>query len=123
VGKENSLGLLATSYNFIQKHNQVLSVDGRYRLDKQTTATFNLIGTTSRNNFFDADEGKTRYRTGNGFGYSLDYNVSGRNWGWELYGEGFTKDYRTDVGFVQRTNSNFSSGFLRYNSEKHPKKT
>ena len=123
VGKENALGLLATSYNFIQKHNQVLSVDGRYRLDKQTTATFNLIGTTSRNNFFDADEGKTRYRTGNGFGYSLDYNVSGRNWGWELYGEGFTKDYRTDVGFVQRTNSNFSSGFLRYNSEKHPKKT
>jgi hypothetical protein len=66
VGKENALGLLATSYNFIQKHNQDLSVDGRYRLDKETTATFNLIGTTSRNYFFDADENKTRYRTGNG---------------------------------------------------------
>ncbi|MEK6336463.1 MAG: carbohydrate binding family 9 domain-containing protein [Acidobacteriota bacterium] len=123
VGKENSLGMLATSYNFIQKHNQVMSVDGRFRMDQQTTATFNLIGTTSRNFFFNPDEGKTRYRTGNGFGYSLDYNVSGRNWGWELYGEGFTNDYRTDVGFVQRTNSNFSSAYLRYNSEKHPKKT
>jgi len=123
VGKENTLGLLATSYNFIQKHNQVLSVDGRYRLDKQTTATFNLIGTTSRNYFFDPNEGKTRYRTGNGLGYSADYNVSGRNWGWELYGEGFTRDYRTDVGFVQRTNSNFNFAFLRYNSDKNPKKT
>ncbi len=122
VGKENTIGLLATSYNFIEKHNQVGSIDGRFRLNKETTATFNLIGTTSRNFFFDANEGKTRYRTGNGFGYSADYNVSGRNWGWEVYSEGFTKDYRTDVGFVQRTNSNFTFGFVRYNSEKHPKR-
>lgn len=122
LGKENTVGILATSYNFIEKHNQVGAIDGRFVLNKQTTATFNLIGTTSRNFFFDANEGKTRYRTGNGLGYSFDYNVSGRNWGWEIYGEGFTQDYRTDVGFVQRTNSNFTSGFLRYNSEKHPKK-
>lgn len=121
IGKENTVGILATSYNFIEKHNQVGALDGRFVLNKQTTATFNLIGTTSRNFFFDADEGKTRYRTGNGLGYSFDYNVSGRNWGWEIYGEGFSQDYRTDVGFVQRTNSNFTSGFLRYNSEKHPK--
>ena len=126
VGKENSLGLLATSYNFIEKHNQVLGIDGRFRLDKQTTASFQLIGTTSRNFFFDPNDGEavdgTRYRTGNGFGYTLDYNVSGRNWGWELYGEGFTQDYRADVGFVQRTNSNFNFAFLRYNSDPDPKK-
>ena len=123
VGKENSLGLLATSYNFIEKHNHVGAIDGRFRLNKETTATFNLIGTTSRNFFFDPNQGKTTYRTGNGFGYMGSYSVSGRNWGWELYGEGFTKDYRTDVGFVQRTNSNFNFAFLRYNSEKNPKKT
>jgi len=39
VGQENSLGVLATTYNFIEKHNDVLAIDGRYRLDKQTTAT------------------------------------------------------------------------------------
>jgi hypothetical protein len=122
IGKENTVGVLATSYNFIEKHNQVGALDGRFRLNKETTATFNLIGTTSRNFFFNPDEGKTSYRTGNGFGYSADYNVSGRNWGWELYGEGFTQDYRTDVGFVQRTNSNFNMFFLRYNSEKNPKR-
>src|SRR4030095_232361 len=122
VGKENSLGMLATSYNFIEKHNQVLGLDGRFRLDKQTTTSFQLLGTNSRNFFFDAEEGKTRYRTGNGLGYSVDYNVSGRNWGWEVYGEGFSQDYRADVGFVQRTNSNFGYGFLRYNSDPNPKK-
>ena len=121
VGKENSLGLVATSYNFIEKHNQVLGIDGRFRPNQQTTLTFQTIGTTSRNFFFDADDGETRYRTGNGFGYSVDYNVSGRNWGWELYGEGFTQDYRADVGFFQRTNSNFNLAHLRYNSDPNPK--
>lgn len=114
--------MLATSYNFIEKHNQVLSLDGRFRLNKQTTTSFQLIGTTSRNTFFDPNDGRNRYRTGNGFGYSFDYNVSGRNWGYELYGEGFTKDYRADVGFFQRTNSNFNFALIRYNSDPNPKK-
>ena len=122
VGKENSIGMVATSYNFIEKHNQVLGIDGRFRLDKQTTLTFQTLGTTSRNFFFDPNDGETRYRTGNGFGYATSYNVSGRNWGWELYGEGFTQDYHADVGFVQRTNSNFNYGFLRYNSDPNTKK-
>lgn len=108
VGKENTVGMLATSYNFIEKHNQLLALDGRFRLNKQTTTSFQLLGTTSRNFFFDPNDGLERYRTGNGFGYSVDYNVSGRNWGYEIYGEGFTKDYRADVGFFQRTNSNFN---------------
>src|SRR5690349_20244405 len=122
VGKENSLGMMATSYNFIDKHNQVGGLDGRFRLNKQTTVSFQTLGTTSRNFFFDPNDGVTRYRTGNGFGYSADYNVSGRNWGYEFYGEGFTRDYRADVGFVQRTNSNFNYGFVRYNSDPNPKK-
>jgi hypothetical protein len=122
VGKENSIGMVATSYNFIDKHNDVLGIDGRFRLDKQTTVTFQALGTTSRNFFFDPNDDTTRYRTGNGFGYTGVYNVAGRNWGYELYAEGFTQDYRADVGFFQRTNSNFNSFFLRYNSDPNPKK-
>ncbi|MGI8918252.1 MAG: DUF5916 domain-containing protein [Pyrinomonadaceae bacterium] len=123
IGKEDSIGVLATSYNFIEKHNQLVALDGRFRLDKQTTFTFQTLGSTSRNFFFDANDpvASTRYRTGNGFGYSFSYNVSGRNWGYELGGEGFTKDYRADVGFFQRQNSNFNFGFLRYNSDPKPK--
>lgn len=121
VGKENSIGILATTYNFIKKHNDLFAVDGRFRLDPKTTASFQLLGTTSRNFFFDPVAGKSNYRTGNGFGYSLDYSVSGRNIGWGLYGEGFTRDYRSDVGFFGRTNTNFSSAFVRYNTDPKPK--
>jgi hypothetical protein len=123
IGKENSLGFLATSYNFIEKHNQLASFDGRFRLNKQTTVSFQTIGTTSRNFFFDPNDGIRRYRTGNGFAYSTSYVKSGRNWGWEFGGDGYTRDYRADVGFVGRTNSNFNYGFLRYNSENKPKQT
>lgn len=122
VGKENSIGMLATSYSFIEKHNQVLAFDGRFRINKQSTFSFQTLGTTSRNFFFDPNDGVNRYRTGNGFAYSVDYNRSGRNWGWEIYGEGFTRDYRADVGFVQRTNSNFNYGNIRYNSDPNPKR-
>ena len=31
VGKENSIGMIATTYNFIQKHNDLLGVDGRFQ--------------------------------------------------------------------------------------------
>src|SRR5687767_971214 len=42
VGKESSLGFLATSYNFIEKHNQLAGFDGRFKLDKATTLTFQV---------------------------------------------------------------------------------
>ncbi len=122
IGKENSLGMLATTYNFPDKHNQLFSMDGRFVLDKQTTLTFQTIGTFSKNFFFDPNTGKTEDRKGNGFGYSANYTNSGRNWGYEFGGEGFTSDYRADVGFVQRTNSNFNYGYVRYNSDPQPKK-
>ncbi len=123
MGKENTIGVLATSYNFIEKHNQLLAFDGRFRLDPMSTVTFQVLGSTSRNFFSDPDDAVfTRYRTGNGFAYSGWYTREGRNWGWELGGEGYTKDYRADVGFTGRTDSNFTFGYLRYNSDPNPKK-
>ncbi len=124
IGKENTLGFLATSYNFIEKHNQLAGVDGRFRLDKMSTVSFQVLGTTSRNFFNNPNDSVfSRYRTGNGFAYTTNYTRAGRNWGWEFGGDGYTKDYRADVGFVGRTNSNFNYGYLRYNSEQRPKKT
>ena len=122
LGKgENTIGMVATTYNFIDKHNDLAGVDGRFRLDKQTTFTFQLLGTTSRNFFFDQTQAKNVYRTGNGLGYAVSYNMSGRNFGYELYGEGFTRDYRADVGFFGRTNTNFNSIYTRYNTDPKPK--
>ena len=114
---DNTIGMIATTYNFIEKHNQLFGIDGKYRVDPKTFFSFQVLGTTSRNFFFDPVVGDDAYRTGNGFAYAGTYDVSGKNFGWQLYGEGFTRDYRSDVGFFGRTNTNFNSAYARYNTD------
>src|SRR5262249_17390817 len=137
VGKESSLGFLGTSYNFIEKHNQLAGIDGRFKLDKQTTFNFQVLGTTSRRCFSDAGAtlytplptapcysgGTTRncYRAGNGLGYNFSYAKDGRHFYYGANGAGRTRDYRADVGFTRRTNSNNEGFHFGYNSEQKPK--
>jgi hypothetical protein len=139
VGKESNIGMLATSYDFIEKHNKLLSFDGRLKLDPQTVLNFQVIGTSSRRCFsdpasdlyqpaetdpcFSGDGSTTRnfYRTGNGFGYYYNLNRSKRHWTYQWHGEGRTTDYRADVGFTRRRNTNFQDFYISYTSEQKPK--
>lgn len=121
IGRENTLGLIATSYNFIEKHNQLAGIDGRFRLDKQTTFTFQILGTTSRRLFFEPVLDADVYRSGTGAGYYWNYDKTGRNFGMSLQGQGRTRDYRSDVGFVRRTNTNSEGSYFRYSSDPRPK--
>lgn len=121
VGKESHLGLTATSYDFVGKHNRVAGLDGFFRLNPQTAVSFQVLATTSRRLFFDPDQGVNNYRTGNAFGYSYSYTKTGRHFSYNAGGEGRTRDYRADVGFTRRTNTNFESYFVGYNSEPNPK--
>ena len=91
VGKESSIGFLGTSYNFIEKHNQLAGIDGRFKLNKQTTFTFQVLGTTSRRCFsnpsadlytpaasapcYNGGDTRSFYRTGNGLGYNFSYSI------------------------------------------------
>ncbi|MDQ3585111.1 MAG: DUF5916 domain-containing protein [Acidobacteriota bacterium] len=121
VGRESSVGLFATSYNFIEKHNQLLGFDGRFKLDPKTVTSFEVIGTTSRRFFSDRETGDVRYRTGNAFGYSFVYDYTGRHWGYVFEARGRTRDYRADVGFTRRTNTNNAFFAGRYSTEPNPK--
>lgn len=121
VGREGSVGFLATSYNFIEKRNQLGGFDGRFRLDPKTVFTFQVLGTTSRRFFYDPDQDRDIYRTGNAFRYYYDYDRVGRNLTFELFGTGQTRDYRADVGFTQRTNVNTENLYIAYNSTPQPK--
>ena len=140
IGKKDSnIGLLATSYNFIEKHNQLLALDGRFRIDPKTIASFQVAGTTSRRCFSEPakDEhtptasepcfvnGSTRdyYRTGKGFAYSAVYDFTARHVGWVYEGSGRTQDYRADVGFTRRLNTNNHGFFIRLSNEPRPKAT
>lgn len=117
VGKENSLGLIATTYNFIEKHNHLFGIDGRFRTNPTTTLQFQVLGTNSRRFFYDPDTDQNIYRTGNAIAYGFRYETLGRHFSYGLYGNGRTRDYRADVGFTRRTNINNEEFMLRYNSE------
>ncbi len=121
VGADSSLGLIATTYNFIEDHNNLVGFDGRFRINQQTTFTFQALGTTSRRFFYNPDTDQDEYRTGNGFGYYYNLNKSGRHLMVQLSGQGRTRDYRADVGFTRRLNTNYHDLFIQYNSEPNPK--
>lgn len=121
ISTEGSLGLIATSYNFKGRHNHLGGFDGRFRLDPATTLQFQVLGTTTRGTFRDADLGRNIYRTGNGFGYFLRADSNGRNWKYSFSGSGRTRDYRSDVGFTRRNNTNNESLRIQYFSDPKPK--
>ncbi len=120
VGVESSIGLLATTYSFIEKHNHLGGIDGQLRLNPKTVFSFQLLGTNSRRFFFDPDQGRAFYRTGNGFGYYWNYDRGGRHLTYRLSGSGRTQDYRADLGFTQRRDTNREDFTISYNSEPKP---
>ncbi|HEV2912565.1 MAG TPA: DUF5916 domain-containing protein, partial [Pyrinomonadaceae bacterium] len=121
IGKESNIGMIATSYNFIERHNQLGGIDGRFRLDPKTIFEFQVLGTTSNRFFFDPDLNENVYRKGNALGYSWIYDYTGRNFGYFVAGSGRTRDYRADVGFTRRVNTNLNEGAVRFSTDPDPK--
>jgi hypothetical protein len=117
VGKQSSLGVIATSYNFVGRHNQLVGVDGVISFDPQTTLTFQLLGTHSKRRFYNADEDREQYRVGNGIGYFAQLQRSTRRVNVTLTGQGLTQDYRAEAGFLTQPNINRGNLFVRYNAE------
>jgi hypothetical protein len=122
VGRQHNLGFFATSYNFIERHNNTAGFDGRFLINEKTVTEFQVLGTTSRNNFYDPDLDKTLYRTGNGFGYRAFLERSDRNLYMNFLAIGRTRDYRADVGFTQRYDSNYLGSYIRYETDRDQKK-
>jgi hypothetical protein len=148
VGKQSYIGLLLTSYNFIEKHNQLGGIDGRFQISKQKQFRFQVLASTSRRCFFDPaldahrpgpsdgcfggydpapgnpnrpSETNDYYRTGNGLAYQFSYNRDGRHFFYGANGNGQTQNYRADVGFTRRLNTNFEGGYFGYSAEPKPK--
>ncbi|MDX6385869.1 MAG: hypothetical protein QOK48_3442, partial [Blastocatellia bacterium] len=122
IGKKDSfVGLLLTARKFVDQYNYVGGLDARFRINPQTTFTGQVLAITSRHDFFYPDEGGTFNRKENGYFYNVDYNYSGRHFGYEFSSIGRSRYYRLDVGFNRRANTNNPNGFFRYNSEPKPK--
>ena len=122
IGKADSfIGFLGTYRRFVDTNNELAGFDGRFRVDKQTTFSWQALGTRSRRQFFFPEQGKALDRKENGFIYAVDYNKDGRHFGQDFSMVGRTRYYRADVGFNRRVNTNNANWFIRYNSEPKPK--
>ena len=122
IGKESNLGFFSTTYHFVDLHNTTGGFDGRIRFDPKTVAEFQLVGTNSRRYFYDPDLDRNVYRTGNGIGYNAWLERGGRNWYMNYLAMGRSKDYRADVGFTQRTDTNYLGSFIRYQTDADSKR-
>ncbi len=121
IGADSTIGMLATTYNFIDKHNDVAGFDGHFRLNKTTTFTAQVLASLSTRFFFYPNEDASAKRTENGLVYAFSLSDDGRNWGYEYSGVGRTRFFREDVGFNRRFNTNNQSLFVRYQSTEKPK--
>jgi hypothetical protein len=122
IGNSDSfIGFLGTYRRFVDQYNELGGLDGRFRVNKQTTFSWQALATRTRDNWFNANEGVSRDSIRNGFIYAVDYNQGGRHFGHEFSMVGRTQYYRADVGFNRRTNTNNPNWFIRYNSEPKPK--
>lgn len=123
IGRQHNVGFFATTYNFPERHNHTAGFDGRFRLSPKIVSEFQLVGTNSRRFFFEPEQNRNLYRTGNGFGYSYMIERADRNLFMSFSGVGRTRDYRADVGFTPRTDYNQHSSFIQYQTERDPKKS
>lgn len=117
IGIESYVGLLATSYSFVENENRTIGIDGQFNFTSTTALSLQIVGTASRRYFYEPDINKNVYRNGHGFGYHTKFLQSGRNLIFTVEAEGRTPDYRADVGFTTQTNINKLYFVVRYNSE------
>lgn len=123
IGREHSLGLFATTYNFIDKHNHTAGIDGRYKVNDSTVAEFQVLGTHTRAKFYDPETDRVSYRTGNGLGYRAYLERSGRNLYMNFVAQGRSPDYRAEVGFTNRFDTNYFGSFIQYETDRKAKNT
>ncbi|MFL6467614.1 MAG: sugar-binding protein [Pyrinomonadaceae bacterium] len=122
IGKENNLGFFATTYNFVDNHNHTGGFDGRFKLNPKTVTEFQILGTHTRSFFYDPELDRNLYRTGNGFGYRAYLERSGRNLYMNFLAQGRSPDYRADVGFTNRVDTNYVGSFIQYETDRDAKK-
>lgn len=102
---ESFIGAIFTDREFLEASSRLVGVDGNFRLGDTHSLGFRALGTDHRN-----DDGLETS------GYLLDTNFrsSGRNLNYDGSVSVLSPDFRTDVGFVRRTDQRRFSGGVGY---------
>lgn len=120
-GKENNIGFIGTARVFPKQRNFVGGFDGKIKIDPKTIFSFQVLGTYSKENFYDFRTNQVNYRIGSGFGYYWNLDYTAETHGWSLSSVGRTRDYRADAGFTPRVNTNQINFGNRFSTKSNPK--
>ena len=102
---ESFIGGVVTDREFVDGYSRLGGVDGSFRLGRTHTLSFRAIGTQHRD--LDGIE-----RTGEWFHGT--FRKEGRNLSYSFYGYALSPDFKTDVGFVRRTDQKRITGNVSY---------
>ena len=91
---ESHIGAMVTNRDFLGGYSRMALADGAFRLGQTQAIAFTAVQTDNR----DLDGVDSR-----GTLFDVNYRLNGRNW--SIFNGAYTlsPDFRTDVGFVQRT--------------------
>ncbi len=120
VGRDSTIGLTLTSLDDGSQDSSLVSADARVRLSDTTVVTTQVASTFADVPFRDALRGGTYQRYGAGLGYYARLERRGRHWQTVVTSSGSSPDYRADLGFTRRVNTNAINVNTTYNSEPRP---
>lgn len=92
---DSFLGAFYTGRESGSSFNRVGGMDGRFRLNPTSTASFHLFGSFTK--------GPGGGDTNRDHALGLDYSFSNRNWALDVGYQDISKDFQVDTGYLSRT--------------------
>lgn len=120
VGRDSMLGTAMTSVRDASTYSHLISMDSRIRLSDRTVLTAQLAGSFAEMPFREPSMRAVRQRYGSGLGYYAQIERRGRHSVAAITASGSSPDYRADLGFTRRVNTNAFSIRTTYLSEPKP---
>jgi hypothetical protein len=120
VGRDSTVGGAMTALGNGETYSNLVSADTRLRLSDQTVFTAQIASSFARMPFREPIGGGAAPRRGQGLGYYAKIERRSRHAVLGATASGSSPDYRADLGFTRRVNTNAIAIQTTWNSEPKP---
>ena len=102
---ESHIGAIFTNRDFLDSYSRLGGVDGNFRINRTQSVGFRAIQTEHQ----DLDRIQS-----SGQMFDVNYRMNGRHWSTFVAGYTLSPDFKTDIGFVRRTDQKRINGSVGY---------
>ena len=102
---ESYIGVIATDREFLDRYSRVGGVDGRFRLGRTSSVSFQYAASQHRD-----ETGAER----SGPIFHMDYDRRGRNLSYSVSVDTVDPEFRTDTGFIRRVDTRVARANVSY---------